>query len=533
MRSVHVFLIFGVFLLTWSCAHAEESSSLKKEDIVKEEWAKAAFPKTSFYAPSSSSIEEKVMSEKPLPVSVRAPIEDEKAGAMTTPKITEKDLPAELDKTMTLSGRMKLKTALKLCAVSAGKSLLLGAGVEDRDVSADFVNMAIWRALNTLLYPSGYGFKINGPDLVILARETRVFRLNLPPVTQSFNNSTTNESTTGGTGESQNLNHQTNSSNGGRVRVGAKITVENKSENISFWDDIERNVKIILSPRGAFTLNRAAGVVVAEDDPGSLERLAAFFTEMNSRVSAQIMADVKVLEVELNHEHRLGIDWAALMNKGSLKGVNFTTNFASENFSSGNVMTLTGSVGKTGAGTTADGVGAVIKALEEMGRVEVVSQPRVVMLNNAVANIQVGETRSYVDSASTETTTSGGTITTATLSEVHGGVTLQIVGNISGDDIFLSVTPVVSAIDDIRSISLGQGNKLEAPETSMKSMSTLVKVKNGETVAIGGLITRNRTKNVSGVPILSHIPIIGKAFSYETRKDNRTELVVFITPRKG
>jgi type II secretory pathway component GspD/PulD (secretin) len=237
--------------------------------------------------------------------------------------------------------------------------------------------------------------------------------------------------------------------------------------------------------------------------------------------------------VELSNEHKLGIDWGALASAGDLKGLSLTTNFASENISSGSMVTFSGRVNKEGAGDTASGVKAVLKALESFGRIEVVSQPRVMMLNNSVASIQVGETRSYVESTNMETTQGGATITSASLNEVHGGVTLQIVGSIAGEDIFLNVTPVVSTIDDIRTITLGGGSKLEAPDTSMKTMSTVVRVKAGHTVAIGGLITRDRSKHQYGIPFLSRLPVLGKAFSYELRRNNRTELVIFMTPRRG
>ncbi len=245
------------------------------------------------------------------------------------------------------------------------------------------------------------------------------------------------------------------------------------------------------------------------------------------------MVDVKVIEVELSREHQLGIDWGALTASGGLKGVQMVTNFASENMPSGQMMTLTARGNREGAGDTESGIKMVVKALEEFGRIEVVSQPRIMMLNNSVASIQVGETRSYVESTDMETTQGGATITSAALNEVHGGVTLQIVGSIVGDDVFLNVTPVVSTIDDIRTITLGGGNKLEAPETSMKTMTTMVRVKVGKTVAIGGLITRERSKQHAGVPILSKIPVLGRLFSYETRRNRRTELVIFMTPRRG
>lgn len=438
--------------------------------------------------------------------------------------------PSESQKTLvTLAGQMKLTEALRLLADSAKMNLVIGAGVEDRDIGADLKAVPVEAALSRLLYPTGYGFRITDEELFVLAKDTRAFRLNLPPVAQAFDTTTTNESSSGAAAAAGSARTSPES----RVRVGARVVVQNASGTLSYWQDIEANVKHMLSPGGLVSFNKAAGVVVVTDTPRELDRIAVFFQEMNARSSEQIQVDLKVVEVELSRGHQLGIDWGAIASWGSLKGLGFTTNFASENMSSGQMMTFTGRGSKDGSGDVESGVKAVMKALESFGRIEVVSQPRLMMLNNSVASIQVGETRSYVESTNMETTQGGATISSATLNEVHGGVTLQLTGSIVGDEIYLNVTPVVSTIDGIRTILLGGGNRLEAPDTSMKTMSTLVRVKAGRTVAIGGLITRDRTKQQHGVPFLSKLPVLGKMFSYETRGDKRTELVIFMTPRRG
>ncbi len=109
---------------------------------------------------------------------------------------------------------------------------------------------------------------------------------------------------------------------------------------------------------------------------------------------------------------------------------------------------------------------------------------------------------------------------------------MRLLGNMVGDQIYLSVTPVVTTIDSIRSIVSGT-TTVEAPQTTTKSINTLVKLNAGETVAIGGLITSVKEKSKQGVPVISKIPILGKLFEYSLEKDNKTELVIFITPKRG
>lgn len=437
----------------------------------------------------------------------------------------------ELDMPIALVGKISLVDALRLVAGACGKTLVLGDGVKDQEIRLDLKDMEAWRALDLMLYPYGYGFSVDGKTLLVLAYETRVFRLALPPLEQTLGNVTTNESLSGGSSSIESAN--SSGVSGGRMRVGAKVVLENKSEKLSFWTDVEQNIKALLTSEGRVSFNKVAGVMVVSDTPQILEKINLFMKEIDERLSPRILVDVKVIEVTLSHAHRLGIDWAVLMDRGDLKAFRASTNFASENISAGSVMTLSGSVPSALSGVSENGASILLRALDGFGRVEVVSQPRVVMLNNTIANIQVGQTRSYIESSTVETTASGTTVNGATLNEVHGGVTLQIMGNMTGDDIFLNVTPVVSTVDDIRTITLGNGAKLEAPETSMKSINAFVRLKQGETVVLGGLITRNNTKHTSSIPVLSRLPFLGKLFSYESVDRRRTELVVLITPRKG
>ncbi|MFH0754374.1 MAG: hypothetical protein V2A70_07400 [Candidatus Omnitrophota bacterium] len=428
-----------------------------------------------------------------------------------------------------LAGHLKLSEAVKSLAQANGLDVVMGAGVEDKLMSVNFKDISTDEALKRLLSSLGYGFKVQDGVVFVLARETRAFSLSLPPVTQTFTTITNNESSNASTSKTV----AGNASGEGHVRVGARVQVENASQGLSYWQDMEENIKSLMSSHGVVSFNRSAGMFLVTDTPVVLDQISTFVDTMNARAAQQIRVDVKVVEVTLSKEHQLGIDWGALASAGSLKAMGLTTNFASENMVSGNMMTFTARADKETSGDTSSGVKAVLKALESFGRVDMVSQPRLMMLNNSVASIQVGETKSYVESSDTQTTSSGGTLTSATLNEVHGGVTLQIIGSLVGEDIFLNVTPVVSTIDSIRTITLGGGSKLEAPETSIKTMSTQVRVKAGQTVAIGGLITQEGVTQRQGVPFLSRIPVLGKAFSYEVRRRARSELVIFMTPTKG
>jgi len=554
MRNI-LFVVFGGFLLfplslgfcndptPSGTKVTQEQPALKgpsSDQIIKEEWDKANNSKKwPQYSPSSVSVDEKVLQERPLMASDRARKADEKENELQTKIPSVPDLPKEFDQIISLKGKMKLSEALRLLAKALGRNLILGPGIQDSGIDILLESVEAWRGLTSVLYPLGYGFKINDSgDLVILAQETRMFRINLPPIDQDFDSLTTNETLSGGdsngsnsgsSSNSNNSNNPTSNQNVQKIRVGTRVVVENKVESLSFWKDIDVNLKEIIQPNDKYTLNKVAGMAMVQASPGTLDKVSAYFQELNKRISQQIIVDVKVVEVTLNNDHKNGIDWAYLTNKGK---TNIATNFATQNITDGSYLTLLGK--GSGGGQIADGFSLLLRALDTFGKTEVLSQPRVMLLNNTVANIQVGQSKGYVDSYITNTTQTGTTVT-ATLNEVQGGVTLQLIGNIVGDDIYLSVTPVVSTIDQIRQIPLGSNSRLEAPDRSNKSMSSMVKVKEGNTAVIGGLITHNNKDTTSGIPFLDRLPFgIGKTlFSYQTKNNDRTELVIFITPKRG
>ncbi len=411
---------------------------------------------------------------------------------------------------------LPLTSVLKPIAQSMGYDVLLGVNVEDKKVSIDVKDVSIDKVLSRLLYTLGYGYKIEDHQLIILAEQTKIFRVLLPPITQDFNDVTSNESFV------ESSDNSSNSTQSQHVKLGTKIVVGSQLTALSFWDDVINNVKSLASSTAKISVNKPAGMVIVTDVPLRLESIRRYFKDLNKKVSVQIEVDVKVVEVTLNQENRFGVDWNVLIDDlKKFNSLGLSSNFASNHFTSGDFLKF-----------YADGskFKLAIDALAKQGKVEVVSQPRVRILNNQVAVIQVGSTQSFVDHSSIETTQTG-TVTSISTSQVQEGVTMRLLGNIVGDDIYLSVTPVVTSIDNIRSITSGN-TLIEAPQTTTKSINTMVKLKEGQTVAIGGLITTTKENSKQSVPILSKVPLLGKFFEYSQHKNNKTELIIFMTPRR-
>lgn len=508
---------------------AQQNKELDKSAIIKNQWDEIK-PSTAgkVVSPSNVSMDDKALENNASNFKYVDPAVE------NTRVIIKRIIPTvakEFDEKISLkANNVSLKTVMKSIGQSTGYNIVFGPNIDaNKNVSIDTEEIEIWRALNTLLFPMGYGFKINNNDLVVLSEETRVYRVSLPPISSNINDLTSNESFTSSNKEES--SNSDNKSSNQDVRVGTKVLVENNLDNLSLWDDLEKNLKVLLTPTGKFSLNKSAGVILVSDLPNNLDRIDSYFTEVNAKSTQQIQVDVKVVEVSFTDQHTLGVDWGAIaQNLGELNKASLATNFASNAFSSGDFSTLTLTGRKPNSGTTESGIKLVIKALEDYGKVEIVSQPKIALLNNTAAIIQVGTTKSFVDHSTTETTQNG-IVTSLSTSQVQEGVTMRIMANTVNDKIFLSVVPVVTTIDSIRTVTSGN-TTLEAPTTTTKSINTIVKISEGETVAIGGLITADNSNVRSGIPGLSKLPFVGGVFSTTTKKKNRTELIIFITPKK-
>jgi type II secretory pathway component GspD/PulD (secretin) len=161
---------------------------------------------------------------------------------------------------------------------------------------------------------------------------------------------------------------------------------------------------------------------------------------------------------------------------------------------------------------------SVLKAMVERKEAQILATPYVQAIDNVDANIFIGETiRAKISQ--------GGGIggDTVEIVEFPVGIILLIRPRVNVDgDITMRVHPVVSTI-------LGL-NEDQLPQTSTREAETTIRVRDGETVVIGGLIREEMTKTLTAVPILSEIPLIGELFKSRSTSARKSEILVFITP---
>ena len=179
---------------------------------------------------------------------------------------------------------------------------------------------------------------------------------------------------------------------------------------------------------------------------------------------------------------------------------------------------------------------AVIRALNQQGEVRAVAQPRLRALNNQTAFIKVGEDRPFFRLQQSTTYQPAGTSVpynqtqeTFSISTITIGTILAVTPQI--DDEGVITLDVLPAITRLQSIVTSPDGKQTAPVTEVKQASTIVRLREGETAVIGGLIAEDTGHATRAVPILGAVPLIGRAFRSAATLEGRTELVIFLTPK--
>lgn len=238
--------------------------------------------------------------------------------------------------------------------------------------------------------------------------------------------------------------------------------------------------------------------------------------ELLDRPAKQALIEVTVAELVLNDNSQLGIEW--LVNKANIGGIS----------------TVYGTLGGLGIGSaglnysridTANGRTLILNALASDNRSTILSSPRIVARNGETATIQVGQEVPIITSQQTSPTTGSNGSVLQTVQYRSAGVILKVRPVIhSGNQVDLEISQEVSAA---QSTTTGVAT---SPTFSTRKIDTKLSMREGSTVLLGGLISSNASRGNAGIPLLKNIPLIGQAFRVDTDKNDRTELIILITP---
>ena len=171
-----------------------------------------------------------------------------------------------------------------------------------------------------------------------------------------------------------------------------------------------------------------------------------------------------------------------------------------------------------------DSVSVLIRALQEDGRVQILSRPQITTLDSQPASVFVGETTARPgDISQTANSTNQGIV------ETEVGLQVDVTPRVTPDgSVVMQIDAAKSRIDLARSVNIN-GNDI--PNIAQISASTTISTSSGQTVVFAGLITSDKQREVRGIPFVSRLPVIGPLLSYTQDSDIRTELLIIMTPR--
>ena len=245
----------------------------------------------------------------------------------------------------------------------------------------------------------------------------------------------------------------------------------------------------------------------------------------------QVLIDATIAQVDLKDDLQYGIKW--YFNEGNL-GVGSSTGGG---LNRGSARALNAAAAAfTGGLSTIYDVGdlkVLLTAQADLNNVKIISSPSLMVLNNQEAKIKVG------DEVPIQTSTLSNAIASTNTDNNNTGFAQANQIQYKETGVILEVTPRVNSngmviLDILQEVSTVKETKTgvtSSPTINKEEIESTVAVKDGETLALGGLIQSNNTNNKSGIPFLHELPLIGPIFGSTDLKDDRQELVVLLTPR--
>ncbi|MFB5747213.1 type IV pilus secretin PilQ [Cedecea sp. S5-13] len=276
---------------------------------------------------------------------------------------------------------------------------------------------------------------------------------------------------------------------------------------------IKANEEKLLGPRGSITVDKRTNRLVVRDNKQAQKRIASWVADMDVSMG-QVELSAHIVTINQEKLRELGVKWSAPAGEAEARLHQATTVSSQLAVNAANT-TLGFNIGRINGRM----LELELSALEQQQQLDIIASPRLLVAHQQAASIKQGTEIPYqVSNGKNEATSVEfkeavlGMEVTPTISH-HGTIRLQlrISQNMPG-----------------RSIQHADG---EALAIDKQEIETQVEVKDGETLALGGIFQQQNNRTLDSVPVLGNIPLIGQLFRYDGKKRQRRELVVFITPR--
>jgi general secretion pathway protein D len=394
---------------------------------------------------------------------------------------------------------IKLQTVLSNLSDSCDLNIIVNDNLTKRKLKnfklhfLKLKNLPLNDFLNHILGDVGFFYDLKDNTLTIKYVTTKNFKINY-----------LNNVVTGSSSISSNSNDNT-------INSGSNDISSNFS--FDFWSEFKTNLENFIKAQDNSDfkmplpiIDKLTGIVTVTGTKQQLQKVANYINILNKRLHKEVFIDVKIYSVSLSMQNQTGIDWSNF-------GMHMDT---------GNIATAASHISTTILESPTFKLAGLLNFLSKFGQVNSISNPKITTLNNQKALITIGETVNYSYEQKT-TDKNGNVIVTHTPGSAFVGVLLDILPQISDNNIIMMrINPSISSISKL--------NTNLPPNTLDKKLNTMVRVKDGDTIILGGLITDEKTLQANGVSVLKEIPLVKYLFSYKSKISDRKELVFVLTP---
>lgn len=287
--------------------------------------------------------------------------------------------------------------------------------------------------------------------------------------------------------------------------------------SISYSDassDILPHIQDILTPdRGHAKVDTRTNQLIMTDIQEKIDR-AREIIEQIDKVTPQVMINARMVETSTNFSREFGMEWGIANSPGTYRHeIGGTYNYDVALNNPANSATNTLGINFSRIVGTPFSLDAKLSLMETMGEVRIISSPRIVTLDNKQATISQGQEIPYttVDEGEADT-------------------------QFKDADLKLEVTPHVTPDNrismkiHIEEKEVGDMGALSEPPLNTKEADTELLVNDGDTIVIGGIIQETDRESTSGIPFISKLPLLGHLFKEQARSNEKSELLIFITP---
>ncbi|MBU1236895.1 MAG: pilus (MSHA type) biogenesis protein MshL [Gammaproteobacteria bacterium] len=430
-------------------------------------------------------------------------------------------------------------------------------------VTLNLKDVTVREALDAIRELYGYEYAVKGNRITVQsnALQTRIFQINyLASRRQGASELRVTSSSIGSgtpvSGPTASGSSTPQSGQGSGSSLTSRVRTDTDAD---FWGSLGTALTAIVGNADGrkVVVNSQSGIVVVSALPREIRQVENYLRATQAVVDRQVMLEAKILDVALSQDFQAGINWAAFRSgNNSHSAVGVVAPGSTLNAASGTAATLTnnsvtvtpgqlGSVvatalgnGLTGLALQTSNFAALLNFLEEQGTVTVLSSPRIATINNQKAVLKVGTDELFVTGLTTTTTTAGtSTVTTPTLTlqAYFSGISLDVTPQIDDDNnIVLHIHPAVSEVTEKQKV-VDLGDELGVftlplASSSVNESDSIVRVRDGAIVAIGGLMAQSQTQDRAQVPGLGNVPGAGYLFGQRAHSSSKRELVILLKP---